>query len=212
MHPESIAALQSLCGSISPRGPTADCGLDDPPRLAFCSKNVVVIDRPLAEREWDMVRAFVERAQREDLRQRFGHPLNFGDEATLRRAFAIKAGSAEVTWLVNDSAVIAAIAHRIMITPAEAEIGLIVRSDLKHRGIGEFLLRNVLARAARHGVTTLSASVLRENRPMLRLAAKIGYEARAACGLSVEMTFNIGGAIAPACPRRWKCSARDLGA
>jgi acetyltransferase len=77
-----------------------------------------------------------------------------------------------------------------MISSAEAEIALIVRSDLKGFGIGEFLLRGVIARAARQGFTTLVASILRDNRPMLRLALKAGCVMREAQGDTVEIEFK----------------------
>jgi acetyltransferase len=152
---------------------------------------ITVLDRPLAGAEWDMVRTFVRRLNREDLRMRFGHPLNFDDEGTLRRAFDVKAGSGEMLWISDQAATIAGLAHRVMLSPMEAELALIVRSDLKRQGIGEFLLRKTLARSARQGLTTLSASVLRENRAMLELAAKIGYAPRGTCGVTVEMMFAV---------------------
>jgi GNAT superfamily N-acetyltransferase len=157
-------------------------------------RRVVVRDRPLIEPEWDMVRGFVWRLDAEDLRLRFGSPRDFRDEAILRRAFDIASGVGEISWVLEETAAIAGIAHRIRVSPAEAEAGLIVRSDLKRLGIGEFLLRDMAARSARHGLTTLSAMVLRENYPMLRLAAKLGCVPRAQCPWSVTFALDIGAA------------------
>jgi acetyltransferase len=157
---------------------------------------VTVIERPLGEAEWDLVRAFVRRLEREDLRLRFGHPLNFGDEATLRRVFDIKAGCGEISWLHDEPAVIAGLTHRVMVSRAEAEVGLIVRSDVRRTGIGEFLLRAMLARSARSGLETLNGSVLLENRAMLRLAAKVGFMPRQVCTFTAELTFDLGRANA----------------
>jgi len=153
---------------------------------------VSVINRPLRESEWDMVRAFVRRLEREDLRMRFGHPLDFQDEATARRAFDIKAEVGEISWLLDERAAIAGLAHRIMISRSEAEAGLIVRSDLKRTGIGECLLRKMLARSAQQGLKSLSGSVLWDNRAMLRLATKIGYEPRGIGAYTVELAFDVG--------------------
>jgi acetyltransferase len=152
---------------------------------------IKVLDRPLSDAEWDMVRAFVRRMERNDLRLRFGYPLNFGNEATLRRAFDIKAGSDEMLWALDQAATITGLAHRIAVSPVEAELALMVRSDLKRQGVGEFLLREMLARSVRQGITTLGASVLRENRAMLELAAKIGYVTRGVSGVTVEMMFAV---------------------
>jgi RimJ/RimL family protein N-acetyltransferase len=128
--------------------------------------------------------------RREDLRLRFGYPLAFDDEFTLRRVFGLKAGG-EMIWSLDENGAVAGIAHSVMTSPREAEIALIVRSDLKGFGIGEFLLRTVMARAARQGLKTLIASILRDNRPMLRLAMKVGCVMRHAYAETVEIAFNL---------------------
>lgn len=139
-----------------------------------------------------MVRTFVRRLEREDLWRRFGHPFDFRDEATLRRFFDIKAGVGEIAWVLDDEAAIAGLSHRIMVSAAEAEIGLLVRSDLKRLGIGEYLLRDMLARSARQGLKTLSAFVFHDNRAALRLAAKIAYVPREVSAWAVELAFDLG--------------------
>jgi len=146
----------------------------------------------LTEAQWDCVRAFVQHTAREDLRWRFGIPLALDDEATLRRAFGIKSGG-EMIWSLNEQAAIAGICHRVLVSPVEAEIALLVRSDLKGFGIGEYLLRAVLARAARQGLETLTASVLRENWPMLRLATKVGCTPRRSQTDTIEIAFDLNG-------------------
>ena len=160
-----------------------------PYRIPFRYGRLAFVTSPLSETQWASLRAFVQSTRREDLRLRFGYPLAFDDEFTLRRAFGIKTGG-EMIWSLDEDAAIAGIAHRVMISPAEAEIALIVRSDLKGFGIGEFLLRGVIARAARQGFKTLIASILRDNRPMMRLALKAGGVMRQAQGETVEIEFK----------------------
>ena len=46
-----------------------------------------------------MMRTFVRRMEREDLRLRFGHPFDVQDQATLRRLFDVKAGAGEMAWV-----------------------------------------------------------------------------------------------------------------
>lgn len=162
--------------------------LDMRHRRSLDDHQTTVLDRPLRAAEWDMVRNFVRRTAREDLRLRFGRPLNFDDEATLRRAFDLKAGSGEIIWVLDEDAAIAAIAHRIALSRSEAEIALIVRSDVQRRGIGEFLLRQALVRSARQGLKTLTGVVLWENRAMRRLAAKIGFVPRQGSAWALELT------------------------
>ena len=191
MQTEAIAARrgEATAGSFRPlaaelagEGAPGDAGSRDRP--------VTVIARPLDEGEWEQLRAFAQRLEREDLRLRFGYAFDVRDEPTLRRFFDVKPGIGEISWITDNAGAVAGIAHRIMVSPTEAEIALIVRCDLKRRGIGEFLLRHVLARSARQGLATLRASVLWENRPMLRLAAKIGYAPRELSPGTVELKFT----------------------
>jgi acetyltransferase len=125
--------------------------------------------------------------EREDLRLRFGCPWDFQDEAILRRAFDVTQRG-ELALLLDQTAALAAMVHRIMLSPSEAEIALIVRSDLKRRGLGEFLLRRTLARSARQGLKTLTGVILWENRPMRRLAAKVGFVPAQAGTWTLELT------------------------
>jgi acetyltransferase len=56
-----------------------------------------------------------------------------------------------------------------------AEFGLIVRSDLKGGGLGELLLKKLIAYFRSRGTNQLVASVLRENYAMRHLAKKLGF-------------------------------------
>lgn len=161
-----------------------------PYRILFRYDRLEVVAGPPSETQWDRVRAFVRHTEREDLRRRFGHPLAFDDEGTLRRAFGLSAGG-EMLWALDEEGAIAGICHRVLTSAREAEIALIVRSDRKGFGIGEYLLRTVIARAARQGLATLHASVLRDNSPMLRLAMKAGCALRQAHGETIDIAFNI---------------------
>jgi GNAT superfamily N-acetyltransferase len=157
----------------------------------FGAEPTMVLARPLGAREWDMIRAFVSKTDRDDLRMRFGQWLDFQSEPILKRFFDIDGKDGELVCTLDDNGDISGILHRVLISPCEAEIGLIVRSDLKRTGIGETLLRTALARALQQNLKTLRALVLGENRAMLRLARKIGPVPRKFAGLSVELEFDL---------------------
>jgi RimJ/RimL family protein N-acetyltransferase len=162
------------------------------PRGSVRLNEIVVFGHALTEPEWDKVRAFVRRTNRESLRLRFGQAADFADDHTLKRFFDIEGGRGEMIWMLEEGGAICAIAHLVRSSPAQAEIALIVRSDRARRGIGEELLRTTLARAARHGLDTVSALVLCENTGMLRLARKVGFEPRKSSGLAVELELDLG--------------------
>ena len=146
---------------------------------------VVVLTRALTEGDWDMVRAFVRGTSRESLRLRFGQVADFTDDPTLKRFFDIKRPNGEMMWMLEEGGAICAIVHLARLSPGQAEIALIVRSDRARRGIGEALLRVAVARAARQGLRTLSAVVLHEN--------TAHAAARAQGRLRTVQVFRIGG-------------------
>jgi RimJ/RimL family protein N-acetyltransferase len=154
--------------------------------------NIVAIARPLTEAEWVMLRAFVAQTSRESLRLRFGQAADFADDHTLERFFGIEGGGDEMLWMLDEGGAICGVVHLVRVSPARAEIALIVRSDRARRGIGERLLRAALKRASRQGLAVLDAFVLYENIPMLRLARKVGFESRGTSGLSVALEFDLG--------------------
>jgi acetyltransferase len=56
-----------------------------------------------------------------------------------------------------------------------AELALLVRSDLKGKGLGSLLLDRLIARCRSRGLRGLTAVVLQENARMLRLAERYGF-------------------------------------
>jgi acetyltransferase len=58
----------------------------------------------------------------------------------------------------------------------EAEFAIIVRSDLKGRGLGHLLLEHLIAYLRSRGTPSLVGLVLRENAAMLQLARSLGFE------------------------------------
>jgi GNAT superfamily N-acetyltransferase len=166
-------------------------------RHAVYSRRLTVIRRALVEAEWRQVRAFVRRTAADDLRLRFGRALNFQNEPILRQFFDVMPGSGEIAWVGDEAGAIAGMVHRIRQSPEEAEIALLVRSDLKRRGIGEFLTEVMIARSAREGVKRVKAFALWENRAVLRLGARLGFVVQADGAAAVELSFRIDRTRAP---------------
>lgn len=59
----------------------------------------------------------------------------------------------------------------------EAEFAVVVRSDLKGKGLGTLLLERVIEHARSRGTGRLAGLVLRENTRMMKLAAALGFKA-----------------------------------
>ncbi|MGH7015102.1 MAG: GNAT family N-acetyltransferase [Stellaceae bacterium] len=72
-----------------------------------------------------------------------------------------------------------------------AEIAVTVRSDCKRRGIGRALLEYGIEWAERHGLTQLIGYVLAENRAMLALAHRMGFQAVLADPYHLELRRSV---------------------
>ncbi|MBM3521865.1 MAG: GNAT family N-acetyltransferase, partial [Alphaproteobacteria bacterium] len=57
-----------------------------------------------------------------------------------------------------------------------AEFAVIVRSDLKGRGLGRLLMDRIITHARGRGVGEIVGDILRENTGMLALARDLGFE------------------------------------
>ena len=60
----------------------------------------------------------------------------------------------------------------------KAEFAIIVRSDLKHKGLGSLLLRKIIRYCQSRGVQELVGETLAENTRMMKLARQLGFSLR----------------------------------
>ena len=76
--------------------------------------------------------------------------------------------------VVLDGDEVVGIAHwdRLDCCADQAEIAITIAEGWQRRGLGRVLIRALAGDAYRHGIDTLTATVLAENRPALGLAAK----------------------------------------
>lgn len=139
--------------------------------------------RPIRPEDEHQHRAFLENADPEDVRMRFfqaPHRMSHDELARLtqidyEREMAFIAvdehapggsGTLGVGRLVRDP------------DNVEAEFAVMVRSDLKHQGLGRLLMQALLDYAASRGTQRIVGYVLRENRAMLALLKPLGFEIR----------------------------------
>jgi len=144
-----------------------------------------IVVRPIRGADERSFLAFAQRLEPEDLRMRFfAHPHQLTHDELVRLT------------QVNEAQELALIAVRTSadrydeilgvaraVTEPDgvaAELGIIVRSDLKHEGLGWLLLHRLIAGLAGRGPRRLIAYVLHENLAMLELARSNGFVADAA--------------------------------
>jgi acetyltransferase len=128
----------------------------------------------------------------EDIRLRFGRPVALGDSDTFRRLFGLDNGKIETIALLDLSGQILGLATVAWLRPGEAEMGLIIRSDLQRRGLGATLLAHVIRDARAAGFRLLLADIGYGNLPMRRLAQRFGFELNGNAGASTQAQLSLG--------------------
>jgi acetyltransferase len=157
--------------------------------------------RPLSLADWDAYRAFGDRIERDDMRLRFAGPVKL-DDSRCRRFLDIDHDHEEALAALDGDGAILGVARLVRTSATEADIALIVRSDLKRRGVGTLLLDRLTRYAGAVGVGVLTGDVLYENLAMLSLARRVGFRFISNAGLMVAIRMDLGGGAAPTPPSR----------
>jgi acetyltransferase len=141
-----------------------------------------IVIRPVRPEDEPQHREFIERLQAEDVRMRF-----FGLRRNLPRSemarltqidYAREMAFLAVRTRADGSAETLGVARAVADPDnIEAELGIVVRSDLKGRGLGHVLMEKLIRYLVAKGTERLVAHVLRENRAMRALAESHGLVA-----------------------------------
>ena len=132
-----------------------------------------------AEDDEDAISYFLGRLEAEDLRLRFGGGRPPGEPAALRRRLGLGDPRSAVLLSLDTAGAIAGM----------AETAVIVRSDLKRRGVGTALMGRLVRHARMCGLTRLMAMVLYENLPARRLVRRLGF--RQIGPLDMDLHFQL---------------------
>ncbi len=140
-----------------------------------------VLLRPIRPEDEPDHRAFISRLDEDDVRFRFFHVLRALPRTEMARLTQIdydremafiatakdEAGQPETLGVV-----------RVLADPddRQAEFAIVVRSDLKGKGLGRSLMEKIVRYSRERGTGELVMSVLAGNRGMLRLADRFGFE------------------------------------
>jgi acetyltransferase len=169
--------------------------------------------RPLSLADWNAYRAFGELVERNDMRLRFAGPVKL-DDGRCRRFLDIDHDREEAFAAFEGDGAMLGVARLARVSASEADIALIVRSDLKRRGLGRLLLDRLIRHAEAVGLGVLTGDVLYENLAMLSLARRAGFRFIGNAGLMVAIRLDLGpgAALTPAPahrpqPAQWSARA-----
>lgn len=136
--------------------------------------------RPIRTDDGPALVRYFERLTPEDVRLRFFAPLRSLSTRQLERFTRIDGERERAYVLVASEGSqdeILSVA-RLAVSAGErgrAEFAISVRSDLKSRGIGRFMLSHLIMEARARGLQEIFGDILEENAPMLSLSRELGF-------------------------------------
>jgi acetyltransferase len=139
--------------------------------------------RPIKPEDAAEIQAMVAGADPEDIRMRFFTALRSLPEVLVKRLTQIDYDR-EMAFVAMDGAGKGAGIVRLSCDPdfERAEYAIIIRSDLKGRGLGRRLMQHIISYARSRGVAQVFGEVLTENAAMRGLAAQLGFTEEFAAG------------------------------
>jgi acetyltransferase len=149
--------------------------------------------RPIRPTDAALYPRFLERMEPEDLRMRFLVPTRTLTQQTLIRLTQLDYDRdiAFVALEMISGALAGIVRYAADPDRTRAEFGVLVRSDLKHRGLGRAMMQRLIAYARSEGIGELGGLVLRENAEMLALCRELGFEITNFSGESTAVCVSL---------------------
>ena len=141
------------------------------------TKGWTVFVRPIRPEDEDAVRAFLEKISLEDLRLRFFAPIKEFGHAFVARLTQLDYARAMALVAIDEATGDFAGVVRLH-SDANYESGeyaILLRSDLKGRGLGWTLMQLIIDYARKEGLKRITGQVLRQNVTMLRMCSELGF-------------------------------------
>lgn len=138
--------------------------------------------RPIVPSDVDALQRLFTRLSHDEIRMRFLHPVNELPPAFARR-LCTPDTEHEAAFVLMDHEVNTAEMRgvgRIYVDEAtnSAEFSVLVEHGWTGRGLGAFLIGQLIEECRRRGVSEIWGQVLQENRPMLDLCQELGFRRR----------------------------------
>lgn len=137
--------------------------------------------RPVRPEDEGLFAAFFAEIDPEDVRLRFFTPMKHFSHAFLARLTQLDYARAIAFVAIdaNTEQMLGAVRLHADANHESGEFGILVRSDIKGVGLGYALMRLMLDWAKAEGIERVEGTVLTENRAMLAVCRRLGFEAKA---------------------------------
>jgi acetyltransferase len=137
-----------------------------------------VFVRPVRPEDEDLFRTFFAAVTPEDLRLRFFAPVRDISQAFIARLIQLDYARAMAFVAIDkeSGAMLGAVRLHIDANFTVGEYAILVRSDLKGRGLGWALMQLMIEYARAEGLGVVEGQVLRENTTMLAMCQQLGFD------------------------------------
>jgi acetyltransferase len=139
-----------------------------------------ILIRPVRPEDEPLFPDFFKHVTAEDLRLRFfGHIKNF-DHTFIARLTQIDYARAMCFLAIDPDSgdMLGAVRLHSDSKYESGEYAVLVRSDLKGRGLGWLLMQSIIDYATAEGLRTITGRVLNENTMMLAMCRELGFDVR----------------------------------
>jgi acetyltransferase len=147
-------------------------------RHTYLRDGTSILVRPVRPEDEPLYPPFLRKVTPEDQRLRFFAPVKDIDHSFIARFTQIDYARA-MAFLAIDKAsgdMLGVGRLHTMTHSDTAEYAVLVRSDMKGRGLGWLLMQTMIAYASREGIRALQGEVLAENATMVRMCAELGFQ------------------------------------
>ncbi len=151
-----------------------------------CEQNVALPDgsvifvRPVRPEDEPLYERFFEHVSRNDMRLRFFGPIKDTGHAFIARLTQIDYGRAMALLAIDHATGELLGVVRLHTDPdhVTGEYAILLRSDLKGRGLGWALMEQIIDYARQEGLKRIHGDVLSENTVMLKMCKELGFDIR----------------------------------
>jgi acetyltransferase len=139
---------------------------------------VDILVRPVRPEDEELFRGFFAGVTQEDLRLRFFAPLKEFSHSFIARLTQIDYGRAMAFIAVEQKSgkMLGGARLHANANYDKGEYAILVRSDLKGRGLGWLLMQLLIEYARAEGIRTIEGQVLSENVTMIKMCRELGFE------------------------------------
>ena len=147
-------------------------------RHARLKDGTAIFIRPVRPEDEHLYGPFFESVTDQDLRLRFFAPIKDRSHAFFARFTQIDYARAMafIAIEVATGNMLGVVRQHTSADYETAEFAILVRSDLKGRGLGWLLMQMIIECARSEGLRTIEGQVLSENTTMLRMCAELGFK------------------------------------